>query len=249
MYKEIITKSLKDVFDNYEGLFKSLLIPTALLFIIEYFSVNYIGVNKLSILNILLLVLSLLINMVILITVHRVLILGSDSVPTWGLKSYTKREFTFLLKYLAMIFGVVFLIFMVVLILNQSTLLYFVLPVLFIAICIVISRLSLVFPSISIDENMSFFDSWEYTKNYKLLVFTTIIVFPLIFSLIVGGIYALIIGFLASVVSSGLSILMILLNVVISVFLVSALSNTYMYIIYHSENNDNESKDDTYDQN
>lgn len=244
MYKEIIIKSLKDVFENYESILKPLVIPAILLLFIEYISVNFIGVNKLNIFNIVLFILSLLINMVILITVHRVLILGKESVPSWGLKSYTKREYTFLLKYIALIVGVVLSIVLVIMAFYKSTFLYMILAPLLILLLIIISRVSLVFPSISIDENMSFKDSWNYTKNYKGLVFVTIILFPLIFSIVVGGIYTLLITFLASIISSELSILIVLLNIAISVFLVSALSNTYMYIIYHIENDDQENLQD-----
>ena len=99
-----------------------------------------------------------------------------------------------------------------------------------IAVSVFLSRVSLVFPAIAIDNKMTFLESFEYTKDFKLLIFTTIIVFPVLFTLIVGGVYTLVINLLASNISPHLNILLVLSNVAISVFLVSALSNTYIYI-------------------
>ncbi|MGB5867258.1 MAG: hypothetical protein WBG69_05210, partial [Arcobacteraceae bacterium] len=85
---------------------------------------------------------------------------------------------------------------------------------------------------IAIDKPMSFETAWRYTKKYKLLCFLMIILFPLFFSSIVGGIYAFIINILVTTISIHFNILSVFLNVIVSVFLVSALSNTYMYIDY-----------------
>ena len=235
MYKEIITKSMKDVFENYDAILKALVIPVVLLFLIEFVSNQFTQTNQLSGFSIFLVILSLLVDMLILISVHRILILGRDSIPMWGIKSYTKREYRFVLKYLGMIGIVVLCIVPTILIFSQSAIFYILAPIVLVMILVIVSRISLVFPSISIDENMTFVESWRYTKNYKMLVFTTIIIFPLLFSVIVGGIYTLVISFLAATISSHLSVLLVLLNVAVTVFLVSALSNTYMYIIYHTE--------------
>ena len=108
---------------------------------------------------------------------------------------------------------------------------YIAMLVLAIAFSVIISRVSLVFPAIAIDEDMDFKDSWHYTKNFKLLVYITIIVFPIVFSLLVGGVYTLVIQLLVATISEQLTHLLVLLNVAITVFLVSALSNTYLYII------------------
>ena len=236
MYKEIITKSLKDVFENYDAILKALIIPVILLFLIEYVSNEFTKPNEFGVFSIVLVILSLLVDMIILISVHRILILGRDSVPTWGIRSYTKREYKFVLKYLGMIGIVVLCLVPTILIFSQSPIFYMVALFVLTLVLIIISRISLVFPAISIDEDMSFKESWALTKNYKMLSFTTIIIFPLLFSIIVGGIYTLVIKFLAATISTDLNILLVLLNIAITVFLVSALSNTYMYIIYHTEN-------------
>ena len=95
---------------------------------------------------------------------------------------------------------------------------------------ILFSRLSLVFPSIAIDENMSFKDSWELTKNYKFLTFLTLVLFPIIFAVLVGLIYGMAIEFLVKLISPELSVLTAVLDLFITVFVIGFLSSTYMYI-------------------
>ena len=138
--------------------------------------------------------LSLLVDMVILITVHRILILGNDSVPKWGMQKFEKREFNFFQKYLlvALLFIVVVVlttaIFQVIGI-NVFTSIAFTMT-----ICAVyFSRVSLVFPAIAVDTKMTFRESFEFTKNFKLLIFVTVIVFPVVFSLVIGGLYTCIV--------------------------------------------------------
>jgi len=232
MYKNLIMKSIKDIFDNYEAIGKALLIPTILLLVLNFASTAFTSPDKnFSVVSIFFLFLSLLVDIVILITVHRILILGNDSVPLWGIQKFEKREFNFFQKYL-----IVALVFVVTVVL--STAFFQMLGVnIFVSIfitmlvcAIYMSRISLVFPAIAVDTKMSFKESFEFTKDFKLLIFITVIVFPVLFSLVVGGIYAFIISMLVASISEHLNLLMVLLNVAISVFLVSALSNTYMYI-------------------
>jgi len=232
MYKNLIMKSIKDIFDNYEAIGRALVIPTILLLILNFASTSFTSPDKhFSAVSIFFLFLSLLVDIVILITVHRILILGNDSVPIWGIQKFEKREFSFFQKYL-----IVALVFVVVVVLSTAFFQLFGVNI-FVAIfitmfvcAIYLSRVSLVFPAIAVDTKMTFKESFEFTKDFKLLIFVTVIVFPILFSLIVGGIYTFIISILVASISTHLNLLMVLLNVAISVFLVSALSNTYMYI-------------------
>jgi len=232
MYKNLIIKSIKDIFDNYESIGKAILIPTVLLLILNFASSSFASPDeRFSITSIFFVFISILVDIVILITVHRILILGKDSVPYWGIQKFEQREFNFFLKYL--IVAIVF----IVLVAVTTSVLHFlgisIVASLFLTMIIgtiFISRVSLVFPAIAVDTKMSLKESFEFTKDFKLLIFVTVIVFPILFSLVFGGIYAFIISILASSISSHLSLLMVLLNVAVSVFLVSALSNTYIYI-------------------
>jgi len=252
-------KSIKDILDNYEAIGKAILIPTILLLILNFASSAFTSPSeRFSIVSIFFIFISILVDIVILITVHRILILGNDSVPRWGIQKFEKREFDFFLKYL--IVAVVFII----LVALNTTILHFLGINIFASIfltmsvgAILVSRVSLVFPAIAVDTKMSLKESFEFTKDFKLLIFVTVIIFPILFSLVFGGIYTFVISMLAASISSHINLLLVLLNVAISVFLVSALSNTYIYISeslaqqysntndsYVEEDNENEDSED-----
>ena len=253
MYKNLIMKSIRDIFDNYEVIGKALVIPTVLLFVLNFASTAMTSPDKhFSIASIFFIFLSFLVDIVILITVHRILILGNDSVPKWGIQKFEKREFAFFQKYL-----IIALVFIVVVVLTTAFFQIFGVNIfasmfLSMSVCAVyLSRISLVFPAIAVDTKMSFRDSFEFTRDFKLLIFVTVIVFPVVFSLVIGGIYTFIISMLVASLSPHLNFLMVLLNVIISVFLVSALSNTYMYIsecLSHNANDENETYEEFNDE-
>ena len=263
MYKYLIMKSIKDIFDNYEVIGKALLIPIILLLVLNFASTSFNSDKQMfSAVSIFFIFLSILVDIIILITVHRILILGNDSVPQWGIQKFEQREFGFFLKYL-----IVFIVFVSAVVLSTAFLHLFGINIMasifltMIITSIYLSRVSLVFPAIAVDAQMSFRESFEFTKDFKLLIFVTVIVFPVLFSLVIGSIYTFIISMLATSISSHLNLLMVLLNVVISVFLVSALSNTYMYISEtlayqnneedneHDENNENDEKNEDNEEN
>jgi len=242
-------KSIRDIFDNYEVIGRAVVIPTILLLVLNFASTTMTSPDKnFSIASIFFIFLSLLVDIVILITVHRILILGNDSVPKWGIQKFEKREFAFFQKYL-----IVALVFVVVVVLSTAGLKIiginiFASMFLTMMVCaIFLSRISLVFPAIAVDTKMSFRESFEFTRDFKLLIFVTVIVFPVVFSLVIGGLYTMIISMLVASISPHLNLLMVLLNVVISVFLVSALSNTYMYIsesLAYNANYENDTYED-----
>jgi hypothetical protein len=256
MYKNLIMKSIKDIFDNYEAIGKALVIPIVLLLILNFVSTLVTPAEqKFSMVSLFFVFLSFLVDIVILITVHRILILGSDSVPQWGIQKFEQREFSFFLKYLIVAIVFVLIIVLFTVFLQIFGINIFASIFLAMVVCTVyLSRISLVFPAIAVDIKMSFKESFEYTRDFKLLIFVTVIVFPFLFSIVIGGIYTFIITSLAATISSHINLLLVLLNVAISVFLVSALSNTYMYISetlakeYPKDEDENVSEDDRIDQ-
>ena len=243
MYKKIIINTFDTVFKNQNGLFQKLLIPIILLTIINYYLPQFIN-NEIFItgLNInafkiqylfpvILLFLTIMINISIAITTHRIAILGEGSVPKFGSYILGLRELKFLFKSVLMAF-----------IIAIPVILSFFIPIIGPIIAIIlffllISRLSFVYPAISCDEKMSFFQAWKNTRNYKMLSIFAIVIFPLIFSFTVGFIYTLAIEFLIKIVSSKLIILYSLLNVFIMVFSISALSSFYLLIKPQAFNN------------
>lgn len=235
LYKKIVVNTFDNILKNSQELFQKLFIPTILICIINFFiptiiqSTNFnikeieLSSNEFSI-PLLLTFLFIMINISIVITTHRVLILGSSSVPKLGSYILGGKEFKFLFK----------TILMGILIFIPVILLLFI-PYLgiFIAIFIGIllsARLSFIFPAISCEEDISFYSSWKLTKGNTFLILFSIILFPLLFSISVGLMYSLLIEFLVKLISPYFNILYSFLNVFIAVFSISALSSAYLFI-------------------
>ena len=230
MYKKIINLTFLPVFENKTALIKALFIPLILIVVLTKMSLMYPTSTLVSFSTA---VLMFLINITIAITTHRILLLGSQSIPKWGLFKFGSREFQFFVTsaIIAIIITVVVFIGSLPLsFLPKSLVASGVLVISVIFAVILFSRFSLALPSIAIDKQISISDAWEYTKHYKLLTFFTIIVFPLLFAFIIGVVYTLVIGFLVKVISVHLNILYPLLDVFIAVFIISALSATYRVI-------------------
>lgn len=236
MYKKVIINTFDTVFKNQNGLIEKLIIPILLLTAINYYLPQYISKEFISNINvhnlkldtyiipIILLFFLIILNISIAITTHRVAILGANSVPRFGSYIFGLRELKFLFKSIQM-----------TIIIIIPVIFSFFIPIIgpFIAlilIFILIARLSFIYPSISCDEKMSFYQAWIYTKNYKMLTIFAVLIFPLIFSFTVGFIYTLVIEFLIKLFSSDLVILYSFLNVFILVFSISALSSLYIFI-------------------
>ena len=225
MYKEIIKVTFEKLFSKWQAVTKALIPPLIILMLIEVYTKQIQNLETVSAVEFgILLILSILASVYVAVTTHRILLLGEDSVPTWGTLRFTHRELTYLSKTFLLAILLAIPIVIVSIVGN-----FFALAGLMIAV-ILFSRLSLVFPAISIDEPLGFKDSWELTKDYKFLTFLTLILFPAILALVVGFVYSIVIGFLVKLISPHLHVLSAVLDVFITVFIVGFLSSTYMYI-------------------
>ncbi|PLY06331.1 MAG: hypothetical protein C0625_09335 [Arcobacter sp.] len=229
MYKRIINSTFLPVFENKFLLIKALIIPLFLIVILTKLSLIYFND---SLIIIIANVVIFLLNITIAITTHRILLIGSSSIPQWGLFKFGGREFSFLITsiFIGVIMAVVILFGAIPLMFKESIVSMAIIAISAFFALILFSRFSLALPSIAIDKEISISDAWEYTKNYKLLCFFTIVIFPVIFALILGFVYELAIGFLIKLISPHLDILYPVLDVFITVFIVSALSATYRVI-------------------
>jgi len=213
-FKKIIAAALYYIYKYRKNLIKALAWPFAALIAInlisyyEIFSTNGIVEGLITI----------LVQSIFAITTHRIVLLGPESIPEWGLTSWTKREIFYLLH----VFGLV-LISIPVSMLGS-------IPIMGSVIAVVIifwfgGRLCLVFPGIAVDNGVSFEESWNLTKNYKLLMFLVVIAFPLLITLP---------SIALSFIPYGGSI-SIILSTLIIVFEVAALSMVYQYIMSQNE--------------
>jgi len=120
--------------------------------------------------------LSILLQSLIAITTHRIVLLGPASVPTWGIRSFSKREFFFVLH----VFGLTAVTIPVALI-GVTSVVGLVAAV--ILMCWLVGRLSLVFPGIATDKGVTFKVSWKLTQNYQGLMSMVVVLFPLMLSI------------------------------------------------------------------
>lgn len=114
------------------------------------------------------------------VTTHRIILLGADAVPTWGLGRWTMRESYFL--YYSLLLGLLFIPVFIV----------FWIPVVgpFIGVAItfyvifwVYPRLCLVFPGIAVNKAVDFRLSWQLTRKHHVLMALVILFFPIVFGI------------------------------------------------------------------
>ncbi|MEK9627658.1 MAG: hypothetical protein VW455_01405 [Nitrospinota bacterium] len=97
-------------------------------------------------------------------------------------------------------------------------------------------RLSLVFPSIAIDQGTGFKGAWELSKGYEGLIFLIVALFPTLMFLPVGLCLLIFIGMLGSLPDQAfVDLLSELLYLPLTVFVIAALSVTYRYIMDERE--------------
>ncbi len=232
MYKKIINMTFQSVFENKNTLIKSLLLPLAFFIVLRIVTEEFQNIKESS-----LIFPNLLINILVAVITHRILLLNEKSVDLWNMPQFNrflKKTLLFLL--ICIPFGLLAIIPTVGIILA-------ILSILYISI-----RLSLVFPSISLDEDITFKQSWEFTKKYQFLLLFSVVLFPMFFAVIVGLVYTLVIEFLSGLISNKLYVLYPILELFIMVFVISALCATYKIIkdehpeFFKKEKNEDENK-------
>ena len=211
--KIIISTAVQSVHENKGVLARALFIPFLL-----YMAISAIDVSEKNwLITTIMSLLSIGAMVLIAIPIHRVILLGPDSVSKWGLNKWSKREMTFALYLIVVTFIVV----------PIALLAFFIslIPVLGIAFVFLImpwisGRLSLAFPAIAIDGEASFKKSWELTKNHQLLMYLVVIFFPMV--------SALPLYLLSSIPHTFLFISFI--HIITAVYEVAALSTAYKFI-------------------
>ncbi len=108
------------------------------------------------------------------VTCHRIIILGTDSVPIFGVRKWTMRETRFFGWMIGLYIMIVFIIFsiatlpIVIIPLFEGRAMYLIIPLSIISALpgvYVLSRLSLIFPATSVDEKVSIKWSWDTSRN------------------------------------------------------------------------------------
>ena len=144
------------------------------------------GVSQFAVFNYALLIVGIFQTVIIAITTHRIVLLGIDAVPEWGTIKVSFREIYYALHVAGLIvigyamFKLSPIVIPLISIFSFSSLLSLIVALLFLG-CIlwVLSRLSLVFPGIAVNQGVSFRLSWDMTQNHKLLILLAAAVFPI----------------------------------------------------------------------
>lgn len=168
-FKKILFGAFYTVYSYRGRLSRALLLPFMILIVIEASAFLEIPARA----NWVLFPITWAIYAIFAITIHRVMLLGPESVPKWGITSWSRRETYFILYSLG-----------IGLMMIPLTLLG-VIPIIgsIAAVAIffwLLGRLSLVFPGIAIDKGLTFSLSWQLTANYQIPMLLVVLVPPII---------------------------------------------------------------------
>ena len=178
--KKVIVGALASVLAELPVLVKALTIPGIVFLILKFWPIE--NISQMG--AVMFAIASLLLHTVFAITTHRIIMLGPDSMPEWGLRSWSKRETRFL-GYL-LIFVLMISVLVAFSIVTQPIGPMIAMFVAIIGGC----TLTLVFPAIAIEQEFTLGDAWRMSQGH-------------ISSLIVCiGLFTFLLGILTILVSS-----------------------------------------------
>ena len=203
---KILAGALVSVVERRQALARALLIPA-----LGYLGFEWLRLNASSdAIKGLAMILQLMAHTVFAVTTHRILLLGDQSVPSWGLQSWTRRETLFLLQVLLVSFCLV------------PLLLLAALPGIGILLAIgagllVVSRLSLVFPAAAVEQPLTIPEAWALSAPHQFPLLLMVSVVPALLGMLVSfGSTLVPVPFVAS-----------LLGLLLTVFTITMLSLSY----------------------
>lgn len=247
MFWKLLAQAAKSIIENRNALAKALSVPFLIfctIYSIEFFLPNtwYSFFAEW---------LAYVVDAIFAIITHRIVLLGPNAVPKWGLIKWTKRE-TWFVFYLLALFAITWGLFgSAMYLLNNifgNSAGIGLLGIIFAVILVVLSvyfsaRLALVFPSTAIDQRINFKSSWNLTDNHEGLMVLIVILVPVFF--VIPSLLSL--YFFLPVIYvilpdptnlSDLSIINLftqILGLGFTVFIIAALSVTYRYIMDEKE--------------
>jgi len=214
---EVLSHAVRCVSDRRETLIKVLAIP-----VILYASLNAMvtiqpgsfGIGVYFLTYLFAAVLAFLTFVFISVATHRTILLSEKSGIFSRIKSVGVREWQFLLAFFEAVFYCLpCMLFLFIPIAGET--------IAIVAGAYIVSRISLIFPSIAINTPMNARASWQATTNKKFLMFSVVFLFSLFFTTIEWIMSRLGIH----------DILLSLFSIITVVFLVSALSEAYRLIM------------------
>ena len=198
------------VYQYRRCLFKALIVPLIILLILAIVEKTIELTNFWSIL---LTVIDSLTYTVFAITIHRIVLLGEESVPEWGFRKISMREISFFIRSIG-----------IGLFLMAPGLLIFIPYVgwvlALVSIAYLLGRFSLVFPAIATGEKWAFKDSWKATEEHQLMMAIIAAILPLVIAL-----PTIILIFIPNT-----EIFTVVLSLITTIFSVAALSLAFKFV-------------------
>lgn len=191
-----------------DALIKVLPLPILILVVMEFFRLQ----TESPSIMFLSAILSIYLYAVIAISVHRIILIGGDAVDT-PVMLPKQRTFEFIVYSIAI--GVILIPLVVLLFLPPVGIVLF-----YLAAAYLVGRVSLVLPSLAIDNRWTFAESWRATRNYQFEMFFIVGILPFISvipELLLRGI-------------PGAGPLLVLLSSMVSIFVITTLSVAFSLI-------------------
>lgn len=213
-FKKLVLATIGFVLEYGYQLGRALLIPLLLYIFIELI----ISVSPNAALTVILAFSQVFLQILIAVTTHRMLLLGPQAVPKWGILKWSRRE----TRFACYAIGLFCFIFIAAVVSSNSV----IAPIVFLLFFgLVAPRLSLVFPAIAIDKKCSFKESWHLTKNWKSLMFFAVVLIPITFSIPI---------LLLSTIPFTM-VITVVLSTCLEIFFIAALSISYKVISESAE--------------
>ena len=180
-FRKIVYEAVGSVYANKVLLVTALFIPFLL-----YTAINAIDfLDPGTLISILLIIPMVVVETKIAVTIHRVVLLGPNSVSKKNLFKWTERETTFVFYYM-ILGGILYPFFYLEGIPDEFDWIIFVL------FFLLAMRFSLVFPAIALDQKISLKDSWRWTKNHKFLMSLVVLFIFSLFYILIYAFYILV---------------------------------------------------------
>ncbi|CZF79381.1 hypothetical protein GCE9029_01428 [Grimontia celer] len=182
MFGHVLSSAFNFAFKNLGVLFRVTIIPILLSVLLEVAAFSF---NSASMVWVDYALWSVL-NTIIAVNVHRIVLMGPNSVPTFGRFTIGKIEIWFWLHYIAL--GAPYL-------LGSFQFEWAGPLVILLAIVVMVfgCRLSLVFPAIAMGKGVSFPYAWEQTAQKTLFMVLVVIVAPIVFAIIFVPVMSLVV--------------------------------------------------------
>lgn len=228
-FKSILSLANKSLFSSRKKLVSALFIPLSLIILLADATYQLDITNSQFKLwgKLFKLPFEVVITTIIAVVVHRIILLGPNSVSKWGIVVWTKRETRFLSRFIGAyaIFGAMLFFLYVV----KIGTLHIGLIVAVIVGYYLLSRWSLVFPGTAVDRPLTFAESWELTGHHKLLISLVAFVLPITFIALSMALFIPVFMY----VYNGLfrSVIIDLIKMGYTIYLFSVLTMAYKFIL------------------